>query len=118
MGEKKGPSHQGVFGRIWERFGEVAKKLGLVAEADVERALSEQETMAPPRKRIGEILVEGGKLNADHIEQVLKHQRGEESKKAEAKKAPKKAPKKVAKKKAGGAKKKAPKAKAKAKNKK
>jgi hypothetical protein len=99
---KKGEPQHSVFGKIWERFGEVAKRLGLVGDLDVMDALSEQERMPPPRKRIGEILVDGGKLSADHVEQVLQRQRGEdgEADKKAGKKPEKKAAKKPAKKKA------------------
>jgi hypothetical protein len=66
--------HDGIFGRIWERFGDVAKKLGLVGDADVQDALARQQGTIP-RKRIGEILMEDGKLSRDHVDQVLDKQK-------------------------------------------
>ena len=63
----------GVFGRLWRKFGEVARKLGLVGDADVRAALEEQESSAP-RKKIGEILVERGKLTPPDVKRVLEHQ--------------------------------------------
>ncbi len=64
----------GFFGRVWARFGEVARNLGIVHEHDVNEALEHQETTAPTKK-IGEILVEKGKMTDDHVEAVLQHQR-------------------------------------------
>ena len=63
-----------IFGRIWQRFGDVAKKLGLVGDADVQSALERQEGSLRGKK-IGEILVEDGKLSKDHVDKVLDHQK-------------------------------------------
>jgi RNA polymerase primary sigma factor len=89
-----------IFGRIWQRFGDVAKKLGLVGDADVQSALERQEASSP-RKKIGEILVEDGKLSKDHVKKVLSHQKVPPKKATPPKSvAPKAAAKKSAKKKA------------------
>ena len=101
----------GFFGRVWTRFGEVARTLGIVHEHDVNEALDHQETLTP-RKKLGEILVERGKMTDDHVEAVLKEQRsssvkagatkkkaGKKAKKKTKKKAKKKKPKKKPKKK-------------------
>jgi len=72
----------GFFGRVWSRFGEVARTLGIVHEHDVNEALDHQESKAP-RKKLGEILVERGKMTDDHVEAVLREQRSA-SVKAEA----------------------------------
>jgi len=108
-------SGAGFFGRVWSRFGEVARTLGIVHEHDVNEALDHQEASVP-RKKLGEILVERGKMTDDHVEAVLKEQRSA-SVKAEAAElaagastpkksgrkasATKKKPKKAVKKKAG-----------------
>ena len=72
----------GFFGRVWSRFGEVARTLGIVHEHDVNEALDHQETLTP-RKKLGEILVERGKMTDDHVKAVLREQRSA-SVKAEA----------------------------------
>jgi len=104
----------GFFGRVWTRFGEVARTLGIVHEHDVNEALDHQEASAP-RKKLGEILVERGKMTDDHVEAVLREQRsatvkaeaaeiaaGASTPKKSARKArAKKKTKKVAKKKSG-----------------
>jgi hypothetical protein len=79
----------GMFGRFWERFGEVAKKLGLIGDADVQDALARQG-QTEPRKKIGEILVESGRISAEHISTVLNHQKLQrpEAKSASAPSAP------------------------------
>ena len=64
----------GLFGRVWARFGEVARKLGIAHEHDVNEALEHQETTLP-RKKLGEILVERGKMTDDHVEAVLREQK-------------------------------------------
>ncbi|MHC4248303.1 MAG: hypothetical protein ACYS9X_04170 [Planctomycetota bacterium] len=105
----------GFFGRVWARFGEVARTLGIVHEHDVNEALEHQETTAP-QKKLGEILVEKGKMTDDHVEAVLREQKSaveaeaaalaakapapkaSPAKKPAAKKAKKKAGKKAAKK--------------------
>ena len=96
--ETRGEGGAGFFGRVWSRFGEVARTLGIVHEHDINEALDHQETTAP-QKKLGEILVEKGKMTDDHVETVLKEQRSP-SAKAEAAKltAKKAAPKKTKKK--------------------
>ncbi len=101
----------GLFGRVWSRFGVVARKLGIVHEHDINEALDHQETTAP-QKKLGEILVEKGKMTDDHVEVVLKEQRSTSAKAEAAKLAakkplPKKTKKKAAKKTKKKAKKKA-----------
>ena len=96
----EGKNDAGLFGRVWARFGEVARRLGIVHEHDVNEALDHQEA-AVPRKKLGEILVEKGKMTDDHVEVVLKEQQagaGEAGEKPAAKpkaKAPKAKPKKA-----------------------
>jgi len=81
--EKKDADHGNtIFNRIWQRFGEVAKKLGLVGDADVRKALARQET-SETHKKVGEILVESGKLSRRHVDKVLDHQKAA-TKKAKA----------------------------------
>ncbi len=97
-----------IFGRLWSRFGEVARQLGIVHEHDVREALEQQEERRrakAPHKKIGQILVEQGRMKDSHVDKVLTEQ-----KKVEAKK--KAAPKRTAKKKAKKVAKKAPKKKA------
>lgn len=81
-GKTRDEGGAGFFGRVWARFGEVARTLGIVHEHDINDALEHQETTAP-RKRLGEILVEKGKMTDDHVVTVLKEQRSA-SVKAEA----------------------------------
>lgn len=80
--EAQGGGGAGLFGRIRARFGEIARILGIVHEHDVNEALEHQETTVP-RKKLGEILVEKGKMTDDHVEAVLKEQQSP-SVKAEA----------------------------------
>ncbi|MDH4027618.1 MAG: hypothetical protein OEU95_02145 [Nitrospirota bacterium] len=67
-------SGEGILGMIWRKFGEVAKRLGLISDLDIEEALAKQQS-GFANKRIGEILVENEKLTADHVEEVLKGQK-------------------------------------------
>ncbi len=95
---------RGVFGRLWARFGEVAKHLGIVGEEDVREALEHQEKRKRarhPHKKIGEILVEKGKIADAHVEEILAKQKAARSgkKKAKAAAKTKKKAKKAAKKK-------------------
>jgi hypothetical protein len=80
--QTSGAGGPGFFGRVWAQFGEVARKLGIVHEHDVNEALEHQETTRP-RKKLGEILVEKGKMTDDHVAAVLKEQQSP-SVKAEA----------------------------------
>jgi hypothetical protein len=64
----------GILNRIRMRFGEVAKRLGLVSSSDVENALVKQES-GTFRRPIGEILVDEEKITADHVGEVLKVQK-------------------------------------------
>ncbi len=116
MGEKDttGGEGAGLWDRLKERFGSVAKRLGLAGEGDVDEALDHQEDLkasGKPHKKIGEILVAKGKLKGKHVDAVLKEQAKaggtaaagkkaapKAAKKAKAKAAPKKAAKKPAKK--------------------
>ena len=69
---------RGVFGRLWARFGEVAKHLGIVGEEDVREALEHQKKRKrarDPHKKIGEILVEKGKIGDAHVEEILAKQK-------------------------------------------
>jgi hypothetical protein len=81
----------GLWGSLRQRFGAVAKRLGFVGENDVEGALDhqkERKATRQPHKKIGQILVDQGKIGRGHVSKVLKEQ----------KKAPPKAAKKAAKK--------------------
>lgn len=94
---------EGVWGRVWHRFGDVAKKLGLAGEGDVEQALDhqkERKSLRRPHKKIGQILVEHGKMEQGHVKDVLKEQKKgkaapKKAKKGKAAKGKKKAAKKV-----------------------
>ncbi len=69
---------KGVFGRLWARFGEVAKHLGIVGEEDVREALEHQKKRKrarDPHKKIGEILVEKGKIGDAHVAEILAKQK-------------------------------------------
>ena len=72
--ETRDKSGAGFFGRVWARFGEVARTLGIVHEHDINEALEHQEATLP-RKKLGEILVERGKMTDDHVEAVLREQK-------------------------------------------
>jgi hypothetical protein len=71
--ETTNESGAGFFGKVWARFGEVARRLGIVHEHDVNEALEHQETTVP-RKKLGEILVEKGKMTDDHVKAILREQ--------------------------------------------
>lgn len=61
------------------KFGEVARRLGLVDDAAVERALDIQEKMRAPGvvpKRLGEILVDLSLLSPEKVDEVLRAQKG------------------------------------------
>ena len=93
---------RGVFGRLWVRFGEVAKHLGIVGEDDVREALEhqkERKRARDPHKKIGEILVEKGKIADAHVEEILAKQEAARSggKKAKAAAKTKKKARKAAK---------------------
>jgi hypothetical protein len=101
----------GLFGRLWERFGEVAERLGVVHRKDVAKALADQKkrkASRQPHRKIGTILVEQGKMQKEHVEKVLKEQKkvakkmqGKPKKKSAArKKSTKKTTKKAGKKRA------------------
>ena len=109
---KEPEAKEGFFERMWRKFGEVAKRLGLVSDSDIEEALAKQQS-GRPGKRIGEILVEDEKITMDHVDKVLKDQKKSSksrkkavkttAKKAAKKKAVKTTVKKAAGKKAGKA---------------
>ena len=86
--ETMSESGAGFFGKVWARFGEVAKRLGIVHEHDVNEALEHQERTLP-RKKLGEILVEKGKMTDDHVETILREQRSGAVQGAPAVEAPK-----------------------------
>ena len=98
----------GILGKIRMRFGEVAKRLGLLDSSDIENALVRQESDMF-RRRIGEILVDDGRITSDHVGEVLKVQKewvkdaevssGKEVKKKSRKTAAKRPAKKTVKKK-------------------
>lgn len=92
--KRESPAKDGFFGQIWDRFGEVAVRLGLVSNSNIEKALAKQAT-DQPRKRIGKILVDAGKITMDQVKEVLKVQK-EWFRKAQAKKPTAKAGKKAA----------------------
>ncbi len=108
MAEKN--SNHGFWGRFRERFGAVARVLGFVGDEDVAQALDhqkERKAAKKPHKKIGQILVEQGKMKGSHVGKVLKEQKKgakkvekKTGKKAPVKKAAKKAPKKAKAKKA------------------
>ncbi len=95
---------KGVLGRMWGRFGDVAKRLGFVGASDVRRAVEHQKERnaeGGPHKKIGEVLVDHGKMKDHHVEKVLAEQKKsakKPKKKAKAAKTKKKAAKKKAKK--------------------
>lgn len=98
---------KGVLGRMLGRFGEVAKRLGFVRARDVRRALDHQEERnaeGGPHRKIGEVLVDQGKMKDQHVEKVLAEQKKSARKPKTAakpgKKTTKKTTKKAAKKKA------------------
>lgn len=72
---KTGKKGEDPFGKRHRRFGEVARRLGLIDDADIRQALREQAS-ANPRRKIGEILVARGKLTPADVECVLAHQLG------------------------------------------
>jgi hypothetical protein len=77
-GKDKAAARTEAFGAIAARFGEVAKALGLVMADDLQKALQEQRKpgpSAPSRRKIGDILVEKGKITEEDVRRVLKEQR-------------------------------------------
>ena len=82
--KQESPAKGGIFGSIWNKFGEVAVQLGLVSDSNIEKALAKQAA-GQPGKRIGETLVDDGKLTADQVKKVLRTQK-KGSRKATAKK--------------------------------
>ena len=83
----EGGDRRSIFGRLWARFGDVAKSLGIVGEEDVREALLHQEERKrarDPHKKIGEILVEKGKMGDGHVKKVLAEQKRTASGKAKA----------------------------------
>ncbi len=114
--KRESPAKGGFFGKVWNRFGEVAVQLGLASDSNIEKALAKQEADRP-RRRLGETLVDDGKITADNVKEVLRIQKeraagaealsDEEAKPAKKKSRPAtatKAPKKKAVKKAAKAK--------------
>jgi hypothetical protein len=112
--DEEGP---GLWGMLRKQFGNVARQLGFVGGEDVLEALDEQEERKAsrrPHRKIGQILVEQGKMEDGHVKEVLKEQKkgGAKARKKAAEKAkkkvaakPKTGGKKAAKKKAKNAKK-------------
>jgi hypothetical protein len=92
--KQESPAKGGFFGKIWNKFGEVAVHLGLASDSNVEKALAKQAT-DKLRRRLGETLVAAGKLTKDQVKEVLKIQK-EWFRKATAKKPTAKAGKKTA----------------------
>jgi polyhydroxyalkanoate synthesis regulator phasin len=72
--KQESPAKGGFFGKIWNKFGEVAVHLGLVNDSNIEKALAKQAT-DKPRRRLGETLVAAGKLTKDQVKEVLKIQK-------------------------------------------
>ena len=108
MGKKR--KARGLLGKVWDRFGDVAKRLGFAGDSDVKQALDHQEERKAarrPHKKIGQILVDRGKMGGGEVREVLKQQKKVAKKATKAKtpkkaatRAPKKVKKKAAKKKA------------------
>jgi len=72
--KRKSPAKGGFFGKVWNRFGEVAIQLGLVSDLNIEKALAKQEADRP-RRLLGETLVDDGKITADNVKEVLRIQK-------------------------------------------
>jgi hypothetical protein len=106
MAAKASGGGRGLFERLWERFGEVAKRMRIVGDGDVRKALSEQKARkgrSEPHKKIGRLLVESGKMKGSEVGKVLAEQKKSAGKTKKEAAAPKKKaarkPKKAAKKK-------------------
>ncbi len=92
---------KGVLGRMWGRFGDVAKRLGFVRDRDVREALDHQKERnaeGGPHRKIGEVLVDHGKMKDHHVEKVLAEQKKSAKKPKTAAMAGKKTTKKTTKK--------------------
>ena len=90
-GRRKTGVREKAFGEIASRFGDVAKALGLVMADDLRKALQDQRKPGPSdppegrdgqesgrpgsRKKIGDILVEKGKITEEDLRHILKQQR-------------------------------------------
>ena len=72
--KRETPAKGGFFGKVWNRFGEIAVQLGLVSDSNIEKALAKQEA-EQPRRRLGETLVDDGKITADNVKEVLRIQK-------------------------------------------
>ncbi len=68
--KRDSPAKGGFFGKVWNRFGEVAVQLGLVSDSNIEKALAKQET-DQPRRLLGETLVDDGMITADDVKKIL-----------------------------------------------
>lgn len=55
--KRESPAKGGFFGKVWNRFGEVAVQLGLVSGSNIEKALLKQKA-DQHRRRLGETLVD------------------------------------------------------------
>jgi eukaryotic-like serine/threonine-protein kinase len=62
---------------LTDRFGDVAKAMGLVTDAQIEEALRKQKVMRTTgaKSRIGEVLMAMNVLNVDQVKKVLSEQR-------------------------------------------
>ena len=72
--KQEAPAKSGFFGKVWNRFGEVALQLGLVSVSTIEKSLERQNTDRL-RRRLGETLVNDGKITADNVKEVLRIQK-------------------------------------------
>ena len=76
MGKEKreSPAKGGFLGKVWNKFGEVALQIGLVSVSKIEKSLAKQKTDRL-RRRLGETLVNDGKITADNVKEVLRIQK-------------------------------------------
>lgn len=68
---------QGFFGRCNSRFGDIAKRLKLIDDDDLQHAVQTQESLKKenaPHEKIGRILMNMGKLTPECVKNVLKTQ--------------------------------------------
>ena len=59
-----------------EQFGQIAKRMGFVAEPQIQAALDIQDTMTKngkQRKLIGMIMLETGMISSEQLIDILKH---------------------------------------------
>lgn len=77
-GEGEADAHEGLIEKLASRFGDIAKALGLVKPDDIHEAVLDQRKQRKSkraRKRIGDILIEKGKITEEDVRQILKEQR-------------------------------------------